>query len=355
MRKALFFILISSLNVWAQEKPSDSTKFKLDISGYIETYYNYDFNKPQNKQRQSFFYNHNRHNEFNLNLALLRTSISYENYYAKIAVQAGTYVEDNYANEDLKLINEAYIGTYLDKNQKMSIDAGIFTSHIGFETATSASNLNVTRSILAENSPYFLSGIRFNYKPNDKWIFTGILNNGWQRVNKPNRKALPVFGTQITYKSSSKNFLNWSTYVGDESVANNLRTRYFSNWYWDCQWNDKWRTILGFDYGLQKRNSGKEFSNWYSPVLIAQYSLTKKLQVAYRSEYYQDKENVIIASNYGNFKTLGNSLNLDFVPNSKVKLRTEARWLHAQDEVFKTSTGYSNDDFFATTTLSFEF
>lgn len=350
---ALLF-LICGFTVWAQDTLS-SSKVKFDFSGYLETYYTYDFNKPEATKRQDFFYNHNRHNEFNVNLALLRSFVYYENFYSKITIQAGMYVQDNYSNEDLKLLNEAYIGVYLDKKQKTSIEAGIFASHIGFETATSSSNLNLTRSILAENSPYFLSGVKLNYKPNEKWLFSGILNNGWQRINKPNRNALPAFGSQIVYKSSAKSILNWSTFVGDEPLGENLRTRYFSNLYWDYQWSDKWRTIFGFDYGLQKRLDAEGFANWYSPVLIAQYSISNKWLIAYRSEYYQDKENVVISSNYGSFKTLGNSMNLNFVPNSKVKVRTEARWLHSDSENFSTQGGYSKDNVFITTAMSFEF
>jgi putative OmpL-like beta-barrel porin-2 len=348
------FFLILSFITWSQDT-INSSKVKIDFSGYLETYYVYDFNRPDSDLRQIFFYNHNRHNEFNVNLGLLRSSISYENFYAKITIQAGTYVEDNYVNEDVKFLNEAYIGSYLDKNQKASIEAGIFASHIGFETATSHSNLNVTRSILAENSPYFLSGVKLNYKPNEKWTFVGILNNGWQRINKPNRNALPAFGSQIIYKSSVKSTLNWSTFIGDEPIGDNLRTRYFSNIYWDYQWNEKWRTILGFDSGCQKRIVGDGYANWYSPIIIAQYSLAKKWQMAYRSEYYQDKENVIIYADYGSFKTFGNSLNLDFLPNSKAKVRAEARWLHADEPAFLRDGNLVKDNFFMTTTLSFEF
>lgn len=355
--KKILFVALLLVNFFTGRSQDTITesKVKINFSGYLETYYTYDFNQQEGTKRQEFLYNHNRHNEFNVNMALLRTSIVYERIYANIALQAGTYVEDNYVSEDLKILNEAYIGVYLDKNKKTTLDAGIFASHIGFETATSSGNLNLTRSLLAENSPYFLSGIRFNYKPNDQWTFTGLLNNGWQRINKPNRDALPAFGSQIVYKPSSKSIVNWSTFIGDEPVGTDLRTRYFNNFYWDHQWTDKWRTIVGFDYGLQKRFSGDDYSNWYSPVLIAQYSIAKKWQMAYRSEYYQDKENIIIASNYRSFKTLGNSVNLDFLPNSKVKVRTEARWLHAQDEIFKTDKEFSKDSFFVTTSMCFEF
>lgn len=354
--KLIFTLLLfmSGFLVSAQDTIPPS-KVKIDFSGYIETFYTYDFNRPESIKRQDFFYNHNRHNEFNVNMALLRSTVSYENFYAKVAIQAGTYVQDNYSNEDVKLLNEAYIGAYLDKGQKTSIEAGIFASHIGFETAASASNLNLTRSLLAENSPYFLTGVKVNYKPNEKWIFTGMLNNGWQRISKPNRNALPAFSSQIVYKSSSKSTLNWSTFIGDEPIGDNLRTRYFSNLYWDYQWNGKWRTIAGFDYGLQKRIDRESYANWYSPVLIAQYGISDKWQIAYRSEYYQDKENIVIPSTYGSFKTIGNSLNLDFLPNSKVKIRGEARWLHSDTENFVTQNGYTNDDFFVTAAMSFEF
>ncbi|HSD14728.1 MAG TPA: porin [Flavobacterium sp.] len=347
-------LLMSGFLVSAQDT-IPSSKVKIDFSGYIETFYTYDFNRPESVRRQDFLYNHNRHNEFNINMALLRSAVSYENFYAKIAIQAGTYVQDNYVNEDLKIINEANIGAYLDKNQKTSIEAGIFTSHIGFETAASASNLNLTRSLLAEGSPYFLTGVKVNYKPNEKWAFTGMLNNGWQRINKPNRNALPAFSSQIVYKSTPKSTLNWSTFVGDEPIGDNLRTRYFSNLYWDYQWNAKWRTIAGFDYGLQKRIDGEDYANWYSPIVIMQYGISDKWQIAYRSEYYQDKENIVIPSTYGSFKTIGNSLNLDFLPNTKVKIRGEARWLHSDTENFKTQSGYSKDNVFITTAMSFEF
>ncbi len=36
-------------------------------------------------------------------------------------------------------------------------------SHIGFESAVGSDCWNLTRSILAENSPYFESGIKLNY------------------------------------------------------------------------------------------------------------------------------------------------------------------------------------------------
>ncbi|MGB4970878.1 MAG: outer membrane beta-barrel protein, partial [Saprospiraceae bacterium] len=49
----------------------DSSKSNLSFSGYAEVYYSYDFNKPADHNRPAFFYSHNRHNEFNLNLGYI--------------------------------------------------------------------------------------------------------------------------------------------------------------------------------------------------------------------------------------------------------------------------------------------
>ena len=107
--------------------------------------------------------------------------------------------------------------------------------------------------------------------------------------------------------------------------------------------------------GYQKKIIGDEYSNWYSPVLITQYTINPKWQTSFRTEYYQDVDNVIIAANNGKFKTFGNSINFDFLPNAKVKFRTEARWLHSDEPAFIINENLVKDNFFMTTSLSFEF
>ncbi len=92
-----------------------------------------------------------------------------------------------------------------------------------------------------------MTGVKYNYKPSNKWNFAGLLTNGWQRINKPQKNLAPSFGTQIIYKSSANSTLNWSTFAGKEFNGIDYTMRYFSNLYWDKKWNDKWRTITGFD------------------------------------------------------------------------------------------------------------
>ena len=347
----LWALLLTVTIGLAQEK----NEVKWSFSGYLETYYSYDFNQPEAPMKLPFMYNYNRHNEFNVNLGLVRVKAEYDNVYASLALQSGTYVEDNYANETTKIINEAYVGLYLDQAQKNTVEFGILPSYIGFESATTGANLTLTRSMLAENSPYFMTGVKYTYKPNNQWQFSGLVTNGWQRINKPDKNISPALGSQIVYKPKENSTFNWSTFMGKELYNGQWGMRYFSNWYWDKQWNAEWRTILGFDAGMQTDvtdNDSKLF--WMSPVMMVQYTLTPKWQTAFRAEYYQDKDNVIITTE-DSFKTFGISFNIDYLLNDKVKFRTEARHLNSQEKVFVKEASLTNNNFYITTSLAFEF
>ena len=348
MKLNYFFVLLGFLS-FAQEKKELKTTF----SGFVETYYSYDFDAPTTDAKLPFMYNYNRQNEFNINIGLLRAKVEYENTYASLALHSGTYVEDNYASEKIKYINEAFVGLYLDVSKKQSIEVGILPSYIGFESATTASNLTLTRSLLAENSPYFMTGIKYNYKPSDKWNFSASLTNGWQRINKPQKDVAPALGLQVVYKQDASSTFNWSTFIGKEFNGSDFKMRYFSNLYFDKKWTYNWRTIVGFDYGVQTLEDSKN-AFWLSPIFIAQYSINAKWQTALRAEYYHDEKNVIIAT-LDAFKTAGASLNFDYLPNAKVKLRTEARYLDSKNDIFAKEPGFTNSNFFVTTSLSFEF
>ncbi len=329
MRK-IVVVLLFPMFIWSQ---NDS--IQLEWGGFLDTYYSYDFEAPKGEQKLPFLYNYNRHNEFAVNLALLKAKVNYDNFYASVAVQAGTYVEDNYANESVKYLNEAYVGMYLDAPKKHSVEMGILPSYIGIESATTFNNLTLTRSILADNSPYFMTGLWYHFNPNARWSFGALVTNGWQRIHKADRSVEPALGTQITYKPNAKHTFNWSSYSGKEDYATYTGMRWFENLYWDAQWNSKWHTVVGYDIGWQQTPKG--YKSWWAPLFIAQYSWNTHWQTALRGEYYHDKSNVMIAQTLP-FKTWGTSLNTDYIVNKYCKFRIEARYLSATENVLNGQT-----------------
>lgn len=331
----------------------------LGITGFVDAFYVYDFNKPDGDFRQAFLYNHNRHNEFNLNLGLLGFHLEHPRYRAHLSLQAGTYAIDNYAAEPgvLKHIFEAWAGFALDKKSSLWIDAGILPSHIGFESAVSTQNWTLTRSLSAENSPYFLTGARLSYISDSHWQFAGLVVNGWQRIQKVSGNSLLSFGTQILYTPSEYFQLNWSTFAGTDDPDAQRRMRYFSNLFGRFQITKKLGIITGFDMGIQQEGKGSNTYNlWLTPTIIGQYKMHRSWRTAVRVEYYQDPDGVIIPTDVPDgFRTLGVSLNMDYVPVPGVTGRVEARWLRGREPVFRAEGGAKDQDFFIGASLAVEF
>lgn len=356
MKKILFgTAILMSMQLMAQ----DSTG-SLTISGYAEAYYQYDFNKPSDNNRPGFIYSHNRHNEFNLNLGFIKANYTAARVRANLALAAGTYMNANYAAEPgvLKNIYEANAGVKLSKNKNLWLDAGIMPSHIGFESAVSKDCWNMTRSILADNSPYFEAGAKITYTShNGKWLVSGMALNGWQRITRVNGNSLMSWGTQIQYKPSDKFLLNYSTFIGTDKPDSARLSRLFHNIYGIFNVTDKFGITAGFDIGTEEKFPGSDDKNTcYSPVLILKYTFHNKWAIAVRGEYYSDEDGVVIATGTLNgFKTTGFSLNIDYSPMKNFVVRLEARNLSSKDEIFIKPSGITNNNTFITSSIAVSF
>lgn len=311
----------------------------LTISGYAEAYYSYDFNKPLDNNRPGFIYSHNRHNEFNLNLGFIKASYTQERVRANLALAAGTYMNANYAAEPavLKNIYEANVGIKLSKKKNFWLDAGIMPSHIGFESAVSKDCWTLTRSLLADNSPYYEAGAKLSYSSdNGKWLFSASALNGWQRIKRVDGNSLMSWGTQLQFKPSDKVLLNYSTFIGTDKPDSARLARLFHNFYGVFTLSDQWGITAGFDMGTEEKAfNSSSVNTWYSPVLIVKYSLSNKWTLAVRGEYYSDKNGVIIPTGTQNgFKTTGVSLNVDHSPAKNIWLRLEAKTFKSKDKIF---------------------
>lgn len=334
-------LIISTALIALQSSAQDTAKpaSPLAISGYAEVYYSYDFNRPIDNNRPAFLYSHNRQNEFTVNLAYIKAAYNTERVRANLALAAGSYMNANYAAEPgvLKNIFEANAGYKLSKNKNFWLDLGIMPSHIGFESAIGKDCWTLTRSIVAENSPYFESGARLSYtSDNGKVSFAALALNGWQRITRVSGNSLMSWGTQVIWKPSSKVTLNYSTFLGTDKPDSMRQWRIYHNIYGIFQITDKFGFTAGFDIGTEQKSKGSDDTNiWYTPVAILRYTPNSQWAVALRGEYFNDKNGVIIATGTPNgFKTSGFSLNADYLPLPDVALRLEGRWLNSKDDIF---------------------
>ena len=331
------YLPLLSVCAWYGGYGQDSSGV-LKISGYAEAYYQYDFNKPDNRERPWFLYNHKRHNEWNVNLAYLKAAWSDEKTYANLAFMGGTYAQYNLAAEPalLQQVLEANAGYRF--SPRWSVEAGILPSHIGFESAISKDCWNLSRSLLAENSPYFESGVKLGYNDGKQWSGALLLLNGWQNIRDNNRhKAL---GAQLQFRPGGNWLLNYSHFMGREK-PDSVRgpVRFFHNFYGSGPLSPRLNLALLLDLGTE---GGR---NWYGSAVLLQYLPSGKWRIGCRAERYKDRFSLLVpAPAAAGFLVNGYCLNLDLVPSGHLSCRTEIRYLQSPSRLFEKNGEYSRQN-----------
>lgn len=324
------FISATGSSAFAQhDSSSDSTVFEL--RAFVDTYYGYDFGKPTGDKRLPFLYNHTRHNNFSINLAFIQLNVDHERFRSRLGVQGGTYVTDNYAGEPamLRHFSEANVGIRLSKKKNLWMDVGILPSHIGFESAISTDNVNLSSSLVAELSPYYMAGARLIYKTQKGWEFEALLCNGWQRIQRPNGSSYLSGGTRMTFESEKYKF-NWSTFIGTDSPSSNVYMRYFSNVYSTWNIGKRAQFTLNADVGTEHLSKlMNNYGTWMGFAAVGRIAIGEKWTIGGRAELYYDPERVIVGGPFiYEFLAGGASVNADFTIHKGVYLRWECRWLN---------------------------
>lgn len=346
---ALFIIVQSA---FAQDK--DTTQH-FAFSAYGDLYYSYDFSNPSNHNKPDFIYNYKRHNEFNANLLLARGAYTSATMRANVGLMFGNYAQYNLVSEPnwARFIYEANVGIKLSKKRNLWLDVGIMPSHIGFESAVSADCWTLTRSLSAENSPYYETGVKLSYTNKaENFNVAALILNGWQRLKKPNDSQWPSLGMQVNYKPNDKLTLNYSNFIGTNQPDTAKALRVFHNLYAIYEPASRWGLIAGFDIGSDKYNM-QNYGWWYTPTVIVRYKLNKRLKLALRGEYFNDTHQIIIPTfDNGSTALWGLSTNLDYQFHKCFQWRLEAKLYHTDSYLFKRN---ASDNVSLTSNLTFRF
>ncbi|MBS1682529.1 MAG: porin [Bacteroidetes bacterium] len=311
----------------------------LGIGGYVDTYYNYSVNKTPNNT-DPFFVTNSQLNETNINLAYIDVRYKSSNMRARLVPGFGTYVNANYANErgSLKNIVEGNVGVRLSARRNIWFDVGVFGSPYTNESAISKDHLMYTRSLSAQNAPYYLSGARLTVPVNKQITATLFLLNGWQVIQDNNSGK--SIGTQLEVRPNTRMLFNWDVYVGDErsAIHPEYRTRYFSDVYWIFQASKKFDATSCIYVGIQNR-AGQNDATWATANFIGRYHFSDVLSLSGRVEYFTDQQGVFVHTQSGGlgFETYTTGLCLNYSPNPKALLRVEARQFISPGAVYLDS------------------
>jgi len=346
----------------ARSAPAD-TAVKVTIGAFVDGYYAYDFDRPPAIDR-AYTTQPARHNEFNINLAYVEAKVDGARVHGRLALQAGTSVQSNYAGEPTvgtvsgsslsRHIQEAFAGYRVAG--KLWIDGGIFFSHIGNETWISRDDWTYSRSFVADFTPYYETGVRALWQATPALTVTGVVVNGWQNISETNSDK--AIGIRLDCAISPAVTVSYDDFIGNEqpdSVPSRLRI--FNEVLLKAQVSRTFGIELTADYGLQHRATGSGNDAFYIGAVVARYALDSKVALNGRVEYFGDRNGILTSVPPGasGFRTGGASVGVDVLPQPRLLWRTELRGFTARDQVFpdrSSSTPFSRSDGFVVTSLA---
>ncbi|MBL8001864.1 MAG: porin [Flavobacteriales bacterium] len=355
MHRTAFMLLFWACTAMVRAQTVSDTAV-LRFSGYVDVYYAYDFGHSADDERPRFLYQYDRHSEVDLNLGMARVDLIRHNVRAAFGLMAGTYAQANTINEPdlLQNIYEARIGMKLSRTHELWLDAGVFSSHIGMESAIGIDNWTLTRSIVAENSPYYETGAKVTWTMSPRWEIAGMFLNGWQRMRRV-QNNIPCFGTQVLHTMPRGMKLNWSTFAGSDTPDSLGLYRVFNNFWWSWE-GAKWGVQLSGDLGVQEALGADGWDSWGGVAGICRRRLGAKLSGVLRAEYYTDPEQVIVPTGTPHgLTTVGYSLGLDLKVMDDAFVRLEGRTFHGVDAVFESISGPVKDNTSITVSMAARF
>lgn len=331
----VLFLLGTGFNCYGENNDS----LNLNWIVYAEPYY-YPYAASLSGGNTLPLYNYSESKGINLNLALGLIKASSAKTRASLGLMAGTYVFRNLETEEFwaRNIFEAQAGFRISKRNNIWFDAGIFPSHIGFESAIGYDCMHLTRSMAAENSPYYESGVKFSGNSINKKIeLEFLLLNGWQRITPINNKRPYSIGHRLTWKPNDKISITSASFAGDASITYEVLNRIFHHF--DVQYNskNKWNFAFGLDYGIQQKSEkSNSYKKWWNNILSFEYVPNDFFRFKFRNEFFADNQHVILGGSIKN-KTVTNSqsLGVDFIPDKFYKIRMEFRRFGRGNHVFK--------------------
>ena len=322
MRKTFFTVLslFTAVNVFAQDtttKPEEEKKSPFTFSGYVDTYFFGNLNAPKSKSNlgasgyeRAFDY---KSGQFQVGLVQTKMTYSTDKVDGVIDLTFGNHGDlGNYGNALGRVLigGKEATGTALAIKQayltwkaasKLSITAGQWGTHIGYEVIDAPVNYNYSLSNLFTNGPYYHTGIKATVATSAKSSLTFGIVNGIDSKDDNNSKLGVISQLYVSPATGWNVYLNW---IGSDEGVDvksyyslfDLTTSY--------QITDKFLLGVNAAYGTQDKLS------WGGAAVYAQASLAEKFGLGIRYEYFDNKSGIRALRNRAGDGTTVNSFTL---------------------------------------------
>lgn len=318
----------------------------ISINAYVDAYYSYGFNEPVNNNLPNLV-SSARHNDFSINLAMLDMRYQNKRIRGRFATGFGSYMNANYAAEtgSFRNIVNATAGVKLSKKKEIWVDAGIMGAPFSYEGAISKNQLLYSRSLAAEGSPYYVTGVKLTAPLAKNLRGAFYIVNGWQQITDVNNQK-SVIGHLVFSPKKNIN-INLSAYYGNEQniVTTNYRERFLTDFNIVIRESKKipFNVSVGGYYGNQKvelTGNRERYFQWFQANIAANYIFKNGLGIAGRAEYFSDANAIIYTPTIGSsFKVTSISLGGSYKINPNALFRIEARSFLGERSIYTDANG----------------
>lgn len=322
-----FEVAFASTEPKLTEKKEDDPKPEnpLKLSGYVDSYYFYNFNGTTSNLGASGFeriFDHNA-NSFQVGMAQFKTTYTTKKVEGVIDLAFGNHGDlANYGNAVSPLglefgstglaIKQAYIAWNI--NDKFTLTAGQYGTNIGYEVIDAPVNFNYSLSNLFGNGPFYHTGVKLNYNASDKFGLMLGITNGLDTKEDFN-KSKGVQGT-IFFQPVD----NWSVYLNYFGSNEGIDTKNYTQWFdiaTSYQATDK---LL---FGLNATKGSNVIGNWGGAAFYVNNRFNDLFSLGARYENFSNKDGGIYLVDENGGGVTVNSFTLtgsfDLSPNLMLK------------------------------------
>ena len=315
------------------------TPRRLEIGGFVDLVYAYNFNRPADHANwfAGIGTSAKRDNELAINLAQIDFVMAPKPVGFHLAAGYGTSLEVVHSAEVRGVATHPDVWRNLVRasiqyetgvGRGLTVEAGVYPSHLGFEAFQTKDNWNYTRSWLGELSPYYQTGVKIAYPLGEHWSTQVHLLNGWQVIADNNRgKSL---GWQFAY-AGERVSLALNGIVGPELPDDDRDLRALLDTVLVVKATPAWSLAASLDVAGQEQPEGDD-ARWEGIALFARRAAPgARTAMALRAEYYDDEDGAIT----GTAQILREATaTFEYRPVEALILKFEGRYDRSSAEVF---------------------
>jgi Putative beta-barrel porin-2, OmpL-like. bbp2 len=314
---------------------AEESKPKTVISGSVDVYYKYDFNKKAGNNKTSFT---NSHNSFELGMA----SVKVEHTIGKVGMMADLGFgqrakEFSYNDDGITAAIKQLLLTYSPTNW-LKLSLGSCATHVGYELVDAYSNRNYSTSYMFSYGPFFHTGLKAEITAGKNGFMLGITNPVDMKTAPPNSKKHIIAQYSITPNDKVKAYVN---FMSGQRPLDSAKVNQFDvvatftvSTKFSIGYNG---TINTTKYQLARKYSSGQ--KWWGSALYLNVDPASWFGLTLRTEYFSDeKQQNVFAAIPGGGSVFETTLSANFRIDNLVII-PEVRFENASKEIYAKSNG----------------